>query len=440
MCPVRYRWTGVVWEVKLNMKRTLVVSVCIFALACAGWSQASQPAQNDTVTISKEEFDALKARVADLEQKLNQVLSNQAPLEVLPETPSPASGATPPEESTGAVGGKQLVLPDISLVVQAEGKATDDRRDPDKQKLLLTEAELGIQGYVYPNVKADAFITGSPSDNEPFQVEEAYLTYQGVLKGLNVNVGEKHVPFGRTNLLHNHSWLYTRQPLVIKNFIASESLAGQGGNFSYLIPTKSNLFAQFDLGVWANGNEGAQTDLPDIVVGPGANLTDRFETARLWTSYPVSQNGELELGGSWAGGKSNENPLTLRTDHVQLEGVDMTYRHFGEGSSRLLLRGENFWRRGTTDSDNALTAGYYLFGNYRWDKYGSVGLLYDWSPFPQAAELHESAMSLILTKQFSEQYYLRLQAIHGSRPDDPHYNELWLQWCWGVGPHTHNLE
>jgi len=444
MYHVRCRWPGVVWEVKLNMKRTLAVFVCIFALACAGWSQDGQP----TVTISKEEFDALKARVADLEQKLNQVLGNQAPVqpvEVLPETPNPTAEATPSAESTGAAGGKHLALPDISLVVQAEGKATDDRRDPDKQKLLLTEAELGIQGYVYPNVKADAFITGSPSGNEPFQVEEAYLTYQGVLKGLNVNIGEKHVPFGRTNLLHNHSWLYTRQPLVIQNFIASESLAGQGANFSYLIPTKSNLFAQLDLGVWANGNEGAQTDLPDIVVGPGANLTDRFETARLWTSYPVSANSELELGGSWAGGKSNQSPSLmawplLQTDHVQLEGVDLTYRHFGEGSSRLLLRGENFWRRGTTDSDNAMATGYYLFGNYRWDKYGSIGLLYDWSPFPQAAALHESALSLILTKQFSEQYYLRLQAIHGSRPDDPHYNELWLQWCWGVGPHTHNLE
>lgn len=427
------------------MKHTLAVFVCILVLACAAWSQDNQPAPNDTVTVSKQEFDALKARVADLEQKLDQVPGTQAHMQpaeapvIVPESTAPAESDT-----TASAGGKHLALPDISLVVQAEGLATNDRNDPAKQKLQLTEAELGIQGYVYPNVKADAFITGSPSENSPFQVEEAYLTYQGVLRGLNVNIGEKHVPFGRTNLLHNHSWLYTRQPLAIQNLVASESLSGQGANFSYLLPTKSNLFAQLDLGVWANGDEGEATDVADFgntpPVGPGARLTDRFETARLWTSYPVSANGELELGGSWAGGKSNEDMLTLQTDHVQLEGVDLTYRHFGEGASRLLLRGENFWRRGTTDSDNKLTTGYYLFGNYRWDKYGSVGLLYDWSEFPQAAELHESALSLILTKQFSEQYYLRMQAIHGSRPDDPHFNELWLQWCWGVGPHTHNLE
>ena len=170
------------------------------------------------------------------------------------------------------------------------------RTIPPEQKIQLTEAELGIQGYVYPNVKADAFITGSPSENSPFQVEEAYLTYLGIAKGLNFYVGEKHVPFGRTNLLHNHSWLYTRQPLVISNFIASESLAGQGADFSYVLPTRSNLFAQLDLGTWANGTEGEQSDLPNIIVGPGANVTDRFNTARLWTSYPTSRK---QRAGTW---------------------------------------------------------------------------------------------------------------------------------------------
>jgi hypothetical protein len=47
---------------------------------------------------------------------------------------------------------------------------------------------------------------------------------------------------------------------------------------------------------------------------------------------------------------------------------------------------------------------------------------------------------LIFTHQFNEQYYLRLQGTHGSRPGDEAYSELWAQWTWGVGPHTHNLE
>ncbi|MEI6501844.1 MAG: hypothetical protein WCP21_12555, partial [Armatimonadota bacterium] len=89
---------------------------------------------------------------------------------------------------------------------------------------------------------------------------------------------------------------------------------------------------------------------------------------------------------------------------------------------------------------NRTATGYYLFGNLRRDKYSSWGALYDWSEFPQAPNLHESATSLIYTKQFSEQYYIRLQGTHGSRPGDGSYDEAWLQWVWGVGPHTHNLE
>lgn len=406
--------------------------MCLILSACPAWARDDQTVQDtqstqDTITVPKSEFDALKQKVEQMEREIEALKAGMQAMPVEPET-APSAG------------GKQLALPDISLIVQAKGLGTNDKNNPNRQKIQLSEAELGVQGYVYPNVKADAFIAGSPSENSPFQVEEAYLTYLGIAKGTNVYIGEKHVPFGRTNLLHNHSWLYTRQPLVIGNFIAPESLAGQGAGLSYLIPTHSNLFAQLDLGTWANGTEGEQSDLPDIVASPGANVTDRFNTARLWTSYPMSENSEFELGGSYLGGKSNEDPLTGLTDYVHIKGVDLSYRHFGEGSKRLLLRGEQFWRTGTTDSDDAQAKGYYLFANYRPNKYGSVGLLYDWSEFPQATGLHESAASLILTKQFSEQYYLRLQAIRGNRPDCGYYNELWLQWVWGVGPHTHNLE
>jgi hypothetical protein len=411
------------------MKHIPLVIVCMLVLVCATWAQNSQDNQikdGATITIPKSDYDALMRRLDQLEKDVAELKGTQALGNTVASEPTPAPGG----------GGKQLSLPDISLVVQATGKLTDDNLDPNRQKLQLSEAEIGIQGYVYPNVKADAFITMSPAEGASAQVEEAYLSYLGVKKGMNFYVGQKHVPFGRTNLLHNHSWLYIRQPLAISNLVDSESLTGQGAAVSYLIPTHSSLFAQLDLGTWANGDSAEESSLPGEG-NLGANFSDRFNTARLWTGHPMGENGELELGGSWAGGKSSDDPLS---DHVTLTGVDLTYRHFGEADKRLLLRGESFWRHGSLDSDGNTATGYYLFGNYRPTKYGSIGLLYDWSEFPQASNLHESAMSLILTKQFSEQYYLRLQGIHGSRPDANSFNELWLQWVWGVGPHTHNLE
>jgi hypothetical protein len=396
------------------------------------------PSGDATITVPLAEFEAMKAKLEDLQREVEELKKAVG----LPSPGAPAEeGAqpTPAPEPVAQGGGRALALPDISLVVQAKGKLSTDRRDDARNRVRLTEAELGIQGYVYPNVKADAFITMSPAENASAQVEEAYLTYLGLTKGVNFYVGEKHVAFGRTNLLHNHSWLYVNPPKVLQNLVAEESLGGEGLAVSYLLPTKSDLFAQLDLGTWTGGGPGESSNLPDIVKGTGANFADRFNTARLWTSHPLAENSELELGGSYANGAAG--PLDGASEgRAQLTGLDLTYRHFGEGDSRLLLRGESVWRREANDLAGSTAKGYYLFGSYRPDKYRSLGLLYDWSEFPQAPGQHESALSLILTKQFSEQYYLRLQAVHGNRPGSSSYNELWLQWVWGVGPHTHNLE
>ena len=373
-------------------------------------------------------IEELRQKITELEQKLEELEAQQAPVE---ET-----------DSTSEVGGRYQQLPDISLVLQAKGKLSDDQADPDRQKIRLTEAELAIQGYVYPNVRLDAFIAGEPSehDHSGFHVHEAYVSYIGFRKYLNLIVGQKFVPFGRANQLHSHSWLYARQPLVLSNLVAPESLAGQGILFDYSLPIREDLLLRLDFGLWANGSQGEESDLPDIMVGPGAKLTDRFRTARLWLGKSIGEAAELEIGCSWAGGRSEQDENTGETDYVHLGGIDLSYRLFGTGARRLLLRGEYVWRKGTLESGGARAGGYYLFADYRWNKYASAGLLYDWSEFPQDTSKHESALSAILTYQFSEQYYIRLQLVHGSRPNVDSYNELWLHWAWGIGPHTHNLE
>ena len=422
------------------MKYLVLALLCVLMPTSVAWSQDDvQEAQpnEETVTVSKEEFDALKAKVADLEQRLNQLLGN-APATTEQEP------STSPDESTdsqtgGAVGGKALSLPDISFIGQAKAHSSTDKRDDDRNSLQLSEGELGIQGWVYPNVKADAFISMSPAEDKCAQLEEAYLSYLGLSKGLNFYVGRKYVPFGRTNMLHSHSWPWVNRPLAFRDLVAEENLTGNGFQLSYLLPTGGNLFAQLELGTWAGGETGESTELPDIVIGPGAAFSNHFNTGRLWTGYAITPDDELELGGSYAEGDSEDETI-LSTGRTQLTGADLSYRHFGNNNSRFLLRGEQFWRKDKDAPGNSTAKGYYGYSDYRWNKYDSLGLMYSWSQMPQALELHESEVSLIYTHQFSEQYYIRLQGNHGSRPGDDSYNELWLQWVWGIGPHTHNLE
>lgn len=404
------------------------------------------PVASETVTIAVplEEWEALQARLEALEREVEALREGHA----APAPPMEASPAAEPAtvpEAPPQSGGRYLALPDISLIVQAKGLASTDTRDEFRNQLRISEAEVSIQGWVYPNVKADAALTASPMEGASFGVEEAYLTYLSLCPSLNAFVGKKHVAFGRTNLLHSHSWPYVRQPAPIRNLVAHESLIGEGAAVSYLLPSQGDLFAQLDLGTWTassghvHSHEEEAEEEDHILEPPGAGFIDGFNSARLWASRSVGEGSELEAGGSYANGPSHGFTLG-RPSRATLTGVDLTYRHFGERDSRLLLRGEKFWRREEEGPDSSTASGYYLLGQYRPNRYDHFGLLYDQSEFPQDPELEERSLSLIYTHQFSEQYYLRLQATHGSRPGDSSYNELWAQWCWGVGPHTHNLE
>ena len=393
----------------------------------------------ETVTIPRSIWEQLQCDVAEL--KATRTTSG-APTSA-PEPEAAEAGAAP-----AAANRNYLSLPDISFILQAKGLLSSDKRDEGRTRLNLSEGELGIQGYVYPNVKADAFIVGAPAEDSPFQVEEGFLTFLGVRKGLNINVGRKFAPFGRTGELHNHSWLYPRQLLPIRNLVAEEALVGDGINFNYLFPIKGALFVRGSLGFFSGEGTGSQFNLGDpgdpffggVPAGSGAGFTRRFINARLWAGRPVGENGELEIGVSRAQGTSeigDENGNNLG-GKVTITGADIQYRRFMSGGKRLLLRSEYFLHQPKGGLPTRRASGYYALANLKLNTFNDVGLLYENSGFPQTAG-RENALSLIFTKQFTEQFYARLMATRGERLGRS-YNGLRLQFTAGLGPHTHALE
>ncbi|HEY3414860.1 MAG TPA: hypothetical protein VGM51_17650 [Armatimonadota bacterium] len=443
------------------MRRFAILAIlCALSRTTAAWSQDAPPppppevgdatvatpeapppgqAQDDNASL-RAEVAALKAQVAALQARMDQMQA------VAPAQPG-AEVAPPPETATGSAptgGGSALLLPDISFIGTAVGHLSTDKRDQDRSRIFLDSAEIGIQSYVYPGVKADAFITAGRPDFK-MAVEEAYVTALNLGKGLSAQVGKRKVAFGRTNQLHPHSWLYITPPSVLRNLVADESLTGQGATLSYLLPTKGGLFAQLDAGLWNSPDPATiqPAATTDIRVGPGAAFQDRFKTLRLWTGRNVGANDELELGASAAYGNGQPFNLAADTiDHPQttLAGADLSYRHYGKGTARTLLRGEYVWRRSKSDLNTDKAHGFYVLADQRVSPFREYGLRYDWSQYPFAPGLHEASASGILTHQLTERTYLRLQLTHGNRPGKDAYNEAWLQWVWGLGPHTHNLE
>ena len=416
-------------------------------------------ASGETVTIPRAVWEQLQRDVADL--KASRAAGN-SPQNVATTSggesstgnadaanAAATSGASPGTEETAAPAPRNyLSLPDISFILQAKGLLGNDRRDEGRTRFNLSEGELGIQGYVYPGVKADAFIVGAPAEDEPFQVEEGYLTFLGVKKGLNINVGRKFAPFGRTGELHNHSWLYPRQLLPIRNLVSEEALVGDGVNFNYLFPTKGSLFVRGSLGFFSGEGTSSQFNLGNpndpffggVPSGTGAGFTRRFINARLWAGHPIGENGELEIGVSRAHGTSEigDDVGNNFSGNVTISGADISYRRFMNGGKRLLLRSEYFLYQPKGGLPTRRASGYYGLANMRLNPYNDVGLLYERSGFPQFGG-HETALSLIYTKQFTEQFYARVMGTHGNRPGGS-YNEIRLQFTAGLGPHTHALE
>lgn len=398
------------------------------------------------------------------------LLASPAGAQETPPPPPPPEGASPTTPGTTTPtppGGRYLQLPDISFIGMFLGRVSNDRRDTERDRLRFEEGEVGLQSYIYPGIRADVFIVFAEDEAV---VEEGFLTVERLPLGnlpLSATVGRRFVPFGRTNQLHPHSQLYTVRPYVLNNLVAGEALAGDGGYLSYLLPT-GRVFAQLDLGFWSGGGghghgEEEEHDEPEgILSGSGAGFEDRFLTARLWTAFPFL-GGDLEIGGSAARGRGETltfdeedngsgealTALSRRRGRqafgtvrptIQLTGLDLTYRRAGRGASRFLLRSEYVRHRAKDGAYSETVDGYYIYADQRLNRQTAVGLRYDWSGFPNAPGLHETAVSLIGTYSLTERSYFRVQLLRGDRPGKSGFTEGWFQWVWGFGPHTHNLE
>ena len=430
----------------------------------------------------EEEIAALKRRLAEQEKLIQQILEANRTLQERVESlekaqkkeaeePPIPEVALPTEKPDAAPKARASLLPDISVIGNNTGRFLSMRGDPDRNRLQLGEFEIGLQQRIYPGIRFDAFLAGGADHDFSLSVEEAYATFTNVARlPFGGVLGQKRSNFGKVNPIHPHARLFVDQPAALGAFLGEEALFGNGAALNYTLPVK-NLFANLEVGFYKkSGHSHAHEedthddhDHEDAALAarsraalaarrgrdevphaaPGIGIQADMPLARLWLSKPFGNGAELEIGGSHAFGKADNGDL------IGLTGLDLTFRAFPGAHSRLLLQGE-FFRHRRKDREFGTGAhsrsGHYALLSYKQDKYSEFGFRYDNSRFPWPLDGREQTYSLIYTNRLTEATLLRLQYKFGDRkhsyflPEKRGLSELYLQFIWGGGSHTHPIQ
>jgi hypothetical protein len=360
--------------------------------------------------------------------------------------PSETNSETPTVSASGA---RASFTPDISVIGNNVGRFISVKGDRDRNRLQLAEVELGLQQPIYQGIRFDAFIAGDAEEGFSMAAEEAYVTLSNVA-GLPFGgyLGQKRLDFGKINPTHPHTRPYADQPAVVSNFLGPDGLSGNGASMNYTLPVK-RIFANVELGMWKVDpltDEGLTLEPAPgnpYFYPAGLGITNNFPLGRLWLSKELGNSGELELGTSGGFGKADNG------DQIGLTGVDFTLRKFPSTFKRFMLQGEAMWHRredrvGGTGSH--IRNGEYLMLSYRPDQYREYGLRLDNSQYPWPIGGRDRSASLIWSNHLTEGTLIRVQLKHGSRTNDVFlpasngYNDVYLQFIWAAGAHTHPLQ
>lgn len=323
--------------------------------------------------------------------------------------------------------------PDTSVIGNFMGKAGRlnpyefPNSDP-RQAMQLDEAEVAFEAFVDPYAKAKFFLSATP---EGLEVEEGYAQFVTLPYDLTAKAGKFKALFGKANTWHTHVRPWVDQPLVIHNFFGDEQFADSGVSVS-------KLFASNTATVEATGEifrgtvDGVfQSDKPG----------DLAYNTHLKVFKDVSENSNIEIGGSYARGKATPfdvaaSPYATGLATNQFAGVDVTYRWkpLQQGLYKSLIARFEGIVNDRGDVSNKLK-GFYTSLDYQLAQRWFTGLRLD-SADRLGSDRADRGVSATLTFWPSEFSQLRGQLRRTSYGDvRKTYNELLFQLQFAIGAH-----
>lgn len=307
----------------------------------------------------------------------------------------------------------------------------------------LRALELAVQANLDPYSFAKAIIAFHAGEVE---VEEATMTWVGVLPRLNITIGRFRQQFGVVNRWHMHALDQVDLPLPLQMFFGGHGLNQTGLSLRVMIPRLWAHAAELTLEVTNSENgelfAGEFWSVPSVL-------------GHLKNYYDLTDATYLELGLSGLWGFNNRRSYLVHdeeTDEVTVEdepwrntvaaGADLTISWVPTDKSKyrgVTWRTEALYLYKETPDGTIHAFGGFTYLDFRISRIVILGARLDvgQKPIPGGGRDYVQA-SPYMTLWQSEWVYFRIQ-----------YNTLWqrggyepehvvlLQADWSLGPHKH---
>jgi len=429
----------------------------------------------NTVTSQQQRIDELESE----NRKLKQTTDSAANAAVVPSAttgavPMAVPMATPSTTTTPApVVNASAFNPEIGVIADVTGIATESGDDFDgNDKLSVRELELVLGHDVDPYSRLD--VTLALSDFHDAEIEEAYLTHWGLPFDIGAKLGRLRPKIGKANAIHRDSLDTTDEPMVVEEYFGAEGLSRTALELSYYFPTPSEDFAHdLTLGLMEGGNGEGGTALGETTRRPTYYSHYR-------TSYDASDDTNLELGGTYMIGSSDDDSK----NEVNIFGADATLIHHFNPINRFKLQTEAYFQDRDEASINSghshddeeahgheehgdeeheedeheheehdeevemlgfdrSPLGYYVLADYRLSERFGLGARYDYVQPTNGSEGPRNAdtgYTSYLTFYQSEFARWRAQYQHLDFADGGNDNRYFLQGTFAIGVHKHAIQ
>jgi hypothetical protein len=421
-----------------------VMVVVVYASPQAAFAQTTDvQAIRQEIQQLKQEFEA---RLSALEAKLGDAGAAQQP--AAPPAPAPppetaaqqptvdvppgASGAGGPSGALPLYGNvsaaSKIFNPDMAVIGDFLGAAGRNTVNP-SPALEMHESEASFQAIVDPYARADFFISFG---EESVELEEGYLTFPTLPGGLLAKIGKMRAPFGKVNTLHNHVLPWADRPIAINNLVnGEEGISDAGISLAKLI-TNPWFFLEAT-GQVSRGDSGE--------LFHSSERSDLSYVGHLRGYHDLSESTNLDLGASYAHGHNTAGVrglVDVGRFTTDLWGVDATVRWRPLRRSiytSFLGRSELLWSRRDQFGGQSNAFGYYVSGDYQFGRRWFAGARYDRSERADAASVHDTGGSVLLTYWPSEFSQIRGQYRHTRYAEGENANELLFQFQFSIGAH-----